>query len=311
MIRGENEPRLKWIRLCWVQVWSFQFPVNCFLNIPTNSYPVMILSQKTPAQVFQQIATALQDQQRTVSVALQHCIHCVLIVTHRTETHYFSSRAKSTVMNVHTCCCFLCLPRCCWNMNDWKAVQDIFHKTVFSPQTHSVKCHLCRRVTYGKVNAVLLCFFTHFYLEITFPPSGKKLSGEEIDFTLTLICTLWSWVSMLHSQRLKAWGECVFGCQRLVKCAGFNVVNLLCPQELFFFQNAALFASSIVDVHNWPSFLGSYAPSYAPSHPSSQVRCQCSALAHRKISRSWPIRTEWDRGNGGPLTSLKAKDNVA
>lgn len=89
----------------------------------------------------------------------------VLAVTHRAQTHYFSSHAKSTGMNVHTCCCFLCLPCCCWNMNDSKAVRRIFHEARSFSQNQSIKCHLSRRVTYGEVNAVLLC--NHFYLEIT------------------------------------------------------------------------------------------------------------------------------------------------
>lgn len=231
-------------------------------------------------------------------------------------------------MNVRTCCCFLCLPHGCWNTNDWKVVQDIFHKTVFSPQNHSIKCHLCRGVTCGKVNAVLLCNFTHFYLEITFPPSSKetvrggnrfytdtnlhlitkyplflflflrrsnkffmkgkihkkKFKGVMLCFSSSdVTCEpLWVSLSMLHSQRPEARGECVFACWLLVKRFQCFVLKSL--------------TSSTVEVHDWPSF------SYATSHTPSQVSCQCSAL-HRKTSRA--VQSDQSgTGETGALTSF-------
>lgn len=117
-----------------------------------------------------------------VAMELQYCMYFVLALTLWAAAHYFSSHAKSAVMNVHTCCCFLCLPRRCWNMNDSKAVQDIFHKTAFSPQNHSIKCHLPRRGTYGKVNAMLLCSFVRFIWKLLSRSPVKQMSGEETDF---------------------------------------------------------------------------------------------------------------------------------
>lgn len=60
MIQGENEPWVKCIWFCWIQVWLL--PTNCFPNLLKTGhqrYPVMFLSHKTLAQMFQQIATAL------------------------------------------------------------------------------------------------------------------------------------------------------------------------------------------------------------------------------------------------------------
>lgn len=126
------------------------------------------------------------------SVELHYCMYFCSGSHSLTWNTFFLSHAKFAVMNVHTCCCFLCPPSCCWNMNDSKAVQDVFHRTVFSPQNHSIKCHLRRRLTCGEVNAVLLCNFAHFYLEITSPPSSTenvRIGNRFYTAELTLICT--------------------------------------------------------------------------------------------------------------------------
>lgn len=60
MIQGENEQRVELIRFCWIQVWLL--PTNCFPNLLKTGhqrYLVMILLHRTPARMFQQIATAL------------------------------------------------------------------------------------------------------------------------------------------------------------------------------------------------------------------------------------------------------------
>lgn len=97
----------------------------------------------------------------------------------------FCSLAKSTVMNLHTCCCFLSSPAAdAKNISDSEAVQDIFHRADFPPQNHSIKCHLCPKGTYGEANAVLLYNLTHFYLEITSSALHWRKCQGETDFIL-------------------------------------------------------------------------------------------------------------------------------